>query len=529
MKQIKLFFVPTLFAVLSVLVMSSPCWATTYYVDATNGNDSNTGASEALPWKTIAKVNASNFQPGDFILFKRGEIWREQLNVPSSGAPGNPITIGAYGRGDKPQINGANLITSIWVEVENNVWQTSLKTDPRLVIFDDVYGKPQTLLSSLSADEDWYWSDDLDKLYVYSDSDPNGRNIEGYFYTFNLNIDGKDYITVQNIKFRVSGWNNIYIEGDADNITLDGVTTNHSYIAGVQTNTGDTEQINDLTIQNSTFAYAGKIGLDVVEVVDCLISTNAVHHNNLRGISTTHGIRVSQNVESTYYPTNVTIENNTSYMNGYFADGTEASASLTVGKGIHVDNAGSGVIVRYNSVYNNHADGIHLELMSNAQVYYNLSYNNTNSAGIVLSAWADYTLDGNLIYNNVCYGNKYGISAWGSIEQNKDQFTNNIFKNNICFGNTSRELFARWGGENDGTVGSGNVYEYNCFGAESSNFIEWGNGVYKSTYDAFETAYGSRTNSVESDPLMTDPDNDDFTLQSTSPAIDAGVNVGFAV
>ena len=72
------------------------------------------------------------------------------------------------------------------------------------------------------------------------------------------------------------------------------------------------------------------------------------------------------------------------------------------------------------------------------------------------------------------------------------------------------------------------MYEYNCFGAESSNFIEWGNGVYKSTYDAFETAYGSRTNSVESDPLMTDPDNDDFTLQSTSPAIDAGVNVGFA-
>ena len=310
-KQIKQFFVLTLFAILSVLVMSSPCWATTYYVDATNGNDSNTGTSEALPWKTIAKVNASNFQPGDFILFKRGEIWREQLNVPSSGAPGNPITIGAYGRGDKPQINGANLITSIWVEVENNVWQTSLKTDPRSVIFDDVYGKPQTLLSSLSADEDWYWSDDLDKLYVYSDSDPNGRNIEGYFYTFNLNIDGKDYITVQNIKFRVSGWNNIYIEGDADNITLDGVTTNHSYIAGVQANTGDTEQINDLTIQNSTFAYAGKIGLDVVEVVDCLISTNAVHHNNLRGISTTHGIRVSQNVESTYYPTNVTSENNT--------------------------------------------------------------------------------------------------------------------------------------------------------------------------------------------------------------------------
>ena len=44
-------------------------FAATYYVDATNGNDINNGLSEARPWKTIAKVNASSFNPGDQILF----------------------------------------------------------------------------------------------------------------------------------------------------------------------------------------------------------------------------------------------------------------------------------------------------------------------------------------------------------------------------------------------------------------------------------------------------------------------------
>jgi hypothetical protein len=44
--------------------------AATYYVDATNGKDTSNGLSEATPWKTVAKVNASSFNPGDQILLK---------------------------------------------------------------------------------------------------------------------------------------------------------------------------------------------------------------------------------------------------------------------------------------------------------------------------------------------------------------------------------------------------------------------------------------------------------------------------
>jgi len=65
------------FFVLTFFVLSSPAFAATYYVDATNGNDNYTGLSKTKAWKTIAKVNVSRFNPGDHFLFKRGDTWKE--------------------------------------------------------------------------------------------------------------------------------------------------------------------------------------------------------------------------------------------------------------------------------------------------------------------------------------------------------------------------------------------------------------------------------------------------------------------
>jgi hypothetical protein len=98
----------------------------TYYVDATGGSDSANGTSDSTPWKTIAKVNAATFSAGDSILFKKGETWREQLTVPSSGSAGNPITFGAYGSGEKPVITGANLVTpgTSWSHTEDATEET---------------------------------------------------------------------------------------------------------------------------------------------------------------------------------------------------------------------------------------------------------------------------------------------------------------------------------------------------------------------------------------------------------------------
>ena len=74
----------------------------TYYVDATDGSDSNDGLSPETAWKTIEKVNNTTFQPGDHILFQCGETWTGELMPQGSGVLGNPIVISSYGEGDKP-------------------------------------------------------------------------------------------------------------------------------------------------------------------------------------------------------------------------------------------------------------------------------------------------------------------------------------------------------------------------------------------------------------------------------------------
>ena len=88
--------------------------AATYYVDASNGNDLNSGITEDEAWQTINKVNSSTFNSGDNILFKKGEVWREQLTIPSSGSEGNPIIFGAYGSGDMPKISKSDYYNNWW-------------------------------------------------------------------------------------------------------------------------------------------------------------------------------------------------------------------------------------------------------------------------------------------------------------------------------------------------------------------------------------------------------------------------------
>jgi hypothetical protein len=80
--------------------------AATYYVDATGGNDHRDGRTPETAWRSIARVNSSSFNPGDSILFKRGETWSEGtgLNPGSSGWAGRVITFGAYGSGALPVI-----------------------------------------------------------------------------------------------------------------------------------------------------------------------------------------------------------------------------------------------------------------------------------------------------------------------------------------------------------------------------------------------------------------------------------------
>lgn len=83
---------------------------TTYYVDSARGNDSNAGTAESAPWKSLSKISATEFKPGDRILLRAGSVWNEQLKPQSSGAPNSPIVIDRYGTGPRPRIDANGSI-----------------------------------------------------------------------------------------------------------------------------------------------------------------------------------------------------------------------------------------------------------------------------------------------------------------------------------------------------------------------------------------------------------------------------------
>jgi len=77
-----------------------------YYVDAVRGDDGNAGVSAGAPWRTLEKVNATTFAPGDHILLRAGCRWSGQLWPKGSGEAGRPIVVDRYGEGPKPAIAG---------------------------------------------------------------------------------------------------------------------------------------------------------------------------------------------------------------------------------------------------------------------------------------------------------------------------------------------------------------------------------------------------------------------------------------
>jgi hypothetical protein len=88
-----------------------------YYV-SNSGSDSNSGTSQSSPWKTIAKVQSSlsNLKAGDSVLFQRGGIWYEELDINNvNGTSGSPITFGNYGSGNLPVIDGGGTVSGTTV------------------------------------------------------------------------------------------------------------------------------------------------------------------------------------------------------------------------------------------------------------------------------------------------------------------------------------------------------------------------------------------------------------------------------
>ena len=73
----------------------------TYYV-SNAGDDKNDGKTPETAWKTLDRVSKAYLNPGDGVLFNRGDLFRGSVTA----KPG--VTYAAYGEGDKPKFYANN-------------------------------------------------------------------------------------------------------------------------------------------------------------------------------------------------------------------------------------------------------------------------------------------------------------------------------------------------------------------------------------------------------------------------------------
>ena len=103
--------------------------AAVYFVDNQSGDDARDGTSQTQPWKTLARVNAHVFQPGDQLLFKAGSRFTGQLRPQGSGKLDGdkavPITIGKYGDGPKPRLDGEGKFLDTLLLRNVEFWEVS--------------------------------------------------------------------------------------------------------------------------------------------------------------------------------------------------------------------------------------------------------------------------------------------------------------------------------------------------------------------------------------------------------------------
>ena len=199
------------------------------------------------------------------------------------------------------------------------------------------------------------------------------------------------------------------------------------------------------------------------------------------------------------------------------------------GSALYMDTiSGSTVTVRYNYVYNTKGPGLG-SIQSSGVIFYNNILVNTglvgwgirNSGSIEVETWNDVNAQNNLFYNNIVYNNTAanGAGIYLVKDSGAGTLAGNTFKNNIIWHdkNVGQEYVKN---PDDSTA----VFVNNLYWpAIGTNDMNWGGNWY-STLATWQTA-GHDSGSINVNPVFVSAGSD-FALQSTSPAIDTGTNLG---
>lgn len=369
-----------------------------YYIDP-NGNDNNAGTSASSAWKTLSKVNAVTFYPGDSILFKTGGIWNESLHPKGSGKAGAPIVIDKYGRDKKPVING---------------------------------GRGENNTSTLLLDKVSYWK--ISNLEI-TNTVPNGLTYAATGIRVNGGGRNEDYCTnivIQNCYVHhvnaatarqpnyIKGTGGIILHGKLSDVLVESCHIAHCSVEALRT-TGFSDMANrskNIIFNNNLIEHIYGDGIVMANVSGgCRVTNNTVYNACMTNDINFAGIWTVASV-------NTLISHNKVYgmKGGGPNDGMAFDAD-----GWNEQSATEGDIFEYNYSHDNNGGFfLFMSYADNITVRYNVSENDVGLTGQKkLFLIENSSRKNRYVYNNVFYiKNPVHSLFWKGAGA---EFSNNIF------------------------------------------------------------------------------------------------------
>ncbi len=446
-----------------------------------------------------------------FINLNKGAIWHERLNIQVSGASGRPITVQSYGLGSAPIIYETVVTVAGWTDDGDGTYQKG-------GILEFVGVTEDNILIAKATDstltDGYHFYDDVGHILHYKPTigvatDHSVRYIDNYSLGAVYTRDSS-YITIKDLDLR-NCRRCIYASPGGipiNNIILqDNKITNAKYGIAIYARNGESQKGHVISgntiIKCGESIIVGSWGSGPEKHYDVTIKNNTIidtgfYYGSTLYLGDKEGIGL-QNVNNSTISGN-TISGHTfhSAIVLWVAKGSTGNNNIFSSNYIH-DIDGCGIVIGTQG--SNDATG--------NLIAYNIVVNVGNGpnppyGGLRINRSQNPQ---NKWYNNLLVENDINISL--------NSLPNyHIIKNNISL--SPRNYHIR-------SIGAmnNNVVDYNLYYSETGTLF----GLYaqRYTYNEWKTETGQDEHSVSGlDPLV----NADFTLNSISPAIDAGEDVG---
>ncbi|MFZ1728644.1 MAG: right-handed parallel beta-helix repeat-containing protein [Bacteroidota bacterium] len=560
-------FTPCLsLSLLLLIVGAAPVLPATYYVSSSMGSDANDGLADHTPWKSIARVNAAGLVPGDSLLFKRGDIWKDGvlLSFTESGTAEQPIIVAAYGVGSRPVISDITLLDGSgdslnWIRRSGNIWSMRCPETPNRLWLDGV----EVLRAAIAEDvgttnsegsfESWYYSTADSLLFLYAAQNPAHvyRSVEGNRPAGVMALYRSAYIIFDGIDFRGGRWSTIY-GGACSFITFRDCCIGYGRSGLTLTSADTSASAHDVLIERCTFDSGlrfryGLSSLGPSGTVDATkrgsedgihfgdaVSNCIVRHCSFTGWghvaincyapdSTRSGVYANVFHDNTFTGSNI------SYARPFATDGAEGKCHHNEFRNnvMKDHTVRSQINGNDNWVHNNIFDG----MTTSPAKYFSTD---GSGQGVVLSVYGLHLVcHDNRIENNLFLRtSEAAVALWSHGFPHKVR--NNLVRNNLIFDAGYATARAADSGIavllRDTLEVFGNTVQNNCMfsprAPESSAVKYYGTAMSVTDFNRMDGRHGNvLTGNLQSDPLFIDYIGGDYHLLASSPCIDAGIRV----